>query len=177
MFRKVLIGVLAGSLLIAGFGCAKKEDKTANQQQPADSSEQLASAKPLNGEEVSTKITQAIDKDFPGEWSVDGTNLKKGDYTENGSFKIADKVAEVYPGSMISIFIGEKRVSTSIKNNKDERVLDGYPTPEDVPATMKSGKLKVVSAGNMGSTNYQKIYLPIKAGDQTIAVLTASIPY
>lgn len=178
MYRKILIALLAGSLLVAGFGCSKKEaaDNSAQTgQQLPNGSASSTPATPINGDEVADKVTKALDAKYPGEWTVSGTTLKKGSYQENGSYKIVDEVEKLYPGGMISIFVGETRISSTIKEN-GKPVLEGYPTPEDVPATMKSGKIKVTDAGAMGSSSYQKVYLPLKSGDQTVAVMTLSIP-
>lgn len=197
MYKKIAVVLIAGALLVTGVGCSKKDDSAnqatnqtqtssaANSQLPAGhpsldgaNSGQAATstAKPIKGEEVEKKIADGLDKKFPGEWSASGTNLKKGSYTETGNFKIVDEVAQaIYPGSMVSLFIGDKRVSSSITDNTGKRVLEGYPTPDDVPATMKSGKIKVTDGGAMGASNFQKIYLPLKSGDKTVAVMTISV--
>lgn len=182
MLRKVLIGVLAGSLLIAGFGCSKKEASTDNapvtgqQGMPGGGAPvNSAPAKPINGDEVADKVLKALDAKFPGDWSASGITLKKGSYTENDSYQLVGEVEKLYPGAMISIFVGEDRISSTIKEN-GKPVLKGYPTPPDVGKTMKSGKVLVASAGSMGSSSFQKVYLPLKAGDKTVAVMTLSIP-
>lgn len=178
MFRKVLIGVLAGSLLIAGFGCSKKE--VSNNAPPAGSQGlpggpgNSAPAKPINGDEVAAKVSKALDAKFPGDWSAAGTTLKKGSYTENDSYQIVAEVEKIYPGAMISMFVGEDRISSTVKEN-GKPVLKGYPTPPEVGQTMKSGKVLVTDGGSMGSTSFQKVYLPLKAGDKTVAVMTISI--
>lgn len=178
MFKKLLIGVLAGSLLIAGFGCSKKEtnttQNTGQQTLPGGPPASSAPAKPINGDEVAEKVSKALDAKFPGEWSASGTTLKKGSYTENDNFQIVAEAEKVYPGAMISIFIGEKRISSTIKEN-GKPVLEGYPTPPEVGQTITSGKILVTNAGSMGSSSYQKVYLPLKAGDKTVAVMTLSI--
>jgi len=53
--------------------------------------------------------------------------------------------------------------------------LQGYPTPPEVDKTIASGKPSVAAAGSIGSTNYQKVYLPLKSGDKTVAVMSVSI--
>ncbi len=177
MFRKVLIGVLAGSLLIAGFGCSKKEvsnNTSVPGGQGTGAPIDSAPAKPINGDEVAANITKALDAKYPGDWSTSGTTLKKGSYTENDNYEMVAEVEKLYPGAMVSIFVGEDRVSSNIKEN-GKPVLKGYPTPPEVGQTMTSGKILVTNAGSMGSSTYQKVYLPLKAADKTVAVMTISI--
>lgn len=181
MLKKFVVVVLAGSLLVAGFGCSKKEEANntpnAGQQQPAagDSLTTAKPATPIKGDEVAEKVQKALDAKFPGDWKASGTTLSKGSYTENDNYKIADEVGTLYPGAMVSIFIGEDRISSTIKEN-GKPVLKGYPTPPEVGETMKSGKVLVKEAGTMGSSSFQKVYLPLKSGDKTVGVMTISIP-
>lgn len=121
--------------------------------------------------DVEKKINDYIAKNYPGEWKISGSTLSKGNYTENGNFKIVDGLAGVFPDTMgVSIFVGEERISTSVKSGTD-RVLQGYPTPSTVGDVMKSG---TVTSTN--SNGYLKVYVPFKAGDKTVAVLTVSVP-
>lgn len=198
MYKKIAVVLIAGALLVTGLGCSKKDDSATQTQNSQTNSSvtgtdgqlpaghpsidganaqngQATPAKPINGDEVAKKISDDLDKKFPGDWAVSGTNLKKGSYTENGNYKIVDEVATLYPGSMVSLFVGEKRISGTIKGQDGKPVLEGYPTPPEVGETMKSGKIKVVNAGSIGSSSYQKVYMPIKSGNKTIAVMTISI--
>lgn len=184
MLKKFVVVVLAGSLLVAGFGCSKKEETTntpnAGQQtgQQPGASDSLTAAKPatpIKGEEVAEKVQKALDQKYPGDWTASGTTLSKGSYKENDNFKIVDEVATIYPGAMVSVFVGEERISSTIKEN-GKPVLKGYPTPPEVGETMKSGKVTVKEAGSMGSSSFQKVYLPLNSGDKTVAVMTISIP-
>lgn len=121
--------------------------------------------------DVEKKINDYITQNFPGDWKVDGTTLSKGSYTENGNYKIVDGLNELFPETMgVSIFVGEERISSSIKQGT-ERVLKGYPTPSTVGEVIKSGKTTSTQ-----SSGYIKVYLPLKAGDKTVAVLTVSVP-
>jgi hypothetical protein len=185
MFKKFAIAIIVGSLVVGGVGCAKKTD-TSQSGQSATQSQLPAGhpsptnsgqpAKPVNVQEVSDKVTKAIDAKFAGDWSVSGTTLKKGDYAENNNYKIADEVANLYPGSMVSIFVGQNRISGTVKDQTGNRVLAGYATPETVGEVMKSGKATVTSGGTMGSSSYQKVYMPFKSKDgKTVAVMSISL--
>ena len=187
--KKLLFIIIAGLLVITAIGCSGTTDQTPKNEtsqtqlppghpsfdDTSQDSNQQTEVKPVDADEVMQKVTEALDKKYPGEWKVSGSSLQKGDYTENDNYGIVDEVAKLYPGSMVSLFVGQDRISGTIKGEDGKRVLEGYPTPEAVTDTVNSGKASVVSAGSIGSTNYQKVYLPIKSGDTTLAVLTVSI--
>lgn len=117
------------------------------------------------------KINDYLAENFPGDWKVEGPILTKGNYTENGNYKIVDGLEQVFPGTMgVSIFVGEQRISTSVRQGT-ERVLEGYPTPSTVGDVMKSGQVTSTQ-----SSGFLKVYVPFKTGDKTVAVLTVSIP-
>ena len=192
MFKKIAVALIIGSLVVAGSGCAKKNESPQSTQnnQPSSqtqlppghpgadgsqSGQPAKSAKPVNAKEVADKVAKDLDAKFPGNWSVSGTTLKKGTYTENGNYKIGDKVASLYNNSMVSIFVGQDRISSTVKDQTGKPVLSGYPTPDTVAKVMTSGEPIVTSADSMGSTSYQKVFLPIKANSKTVAVMSISI--
>lgn len=121
--------------------------------------------------EIEKKINDYISKNYPGDWKVDGTTLSKGSYTENGNYKIVDGLNEVFPDTMgVSIFVGEERISSSVKQ-RDRARTQRISTPSTVGDVLKSGK-----TSSTQSSGYIKVYLPLKAGDKTVAVLTVSVP-
>lgn len=184
MFKRITIALIIGLLVAVGFGCAKKTEtpktgQSAQNQLPAghpSPTNNEKPAKPVNVEEVTGNVTKTLDAKFAGDWSVSGKTLKKGDYTENDSYKIADEVAKLYPGSMVSVFVGQDRISSTVTDQTGKRVLAGYATPETVDQVMKSGKAVVTTGGTMGSSNYQKVFMPFKSKDgKTVAVMSISL--
>lgn len=184
MGKRILFTIILGVALLAAAGCGKEDtpppNSSANNSQlpaghPSLPEGSKPSGKPVDVKEVTDKVTQALDKKFPGEWQSSGTTLKKGSYTENNNFGIADEVANLYQGSMVSIFVGQDRISGTVKGQDGKRVLAGYNVPAKVGETMKSGIASVDNAGSMGSSSYQKVYLPLKSGNKTVAVMTISI--
>lgn len=131
-------------------------------------------AQPINLDSVIGKIESYLSEKYPGDWKAEGTTLSKGSYTENGNFKIADEISTLIgSGSMVSIFVGETRVSTTVVQTGSGRVLTGYPTPPEVGQVMQSGKEINGGASSMGSTNYAKAYLPLKdKAGKTIGVMS-----
>lgn len=140
-------------------------------QQPA------APAEPVNMDNVIGRIDAFLNEKFPGNWEVKGDNLSRGSYTENGKYEIADGIEQqLGSGSMISIFVGEKRISTTVVQSGGGRVLEGYPTPPEVADVLKSGKEVAGGKSSMGSTNYVKAFIPLKDKDgKTVAVLSVVV--
>lgn len=173
MVKKIcLIAVIILTLMIVSLaGCAKAPTGTSQlpeghpietAAQPGDRKSQAA---------IETKINDLLNKSFPGAWQAAGTTLSKGSYTENGNYKIVDDLEKQFPGTMgISIFVGEKRISSSVKQGA-ERVLTGYPTPAAVGEVLKSG-----ATTSTLSSGYLNVYVPLKSEGKTVGVLTVSTP-
>ena len=182
--KKVLIAVTIMTLMVSLAGCAKKAAPA-----PAPTTTQLPAGTAVTPEghpaetvaptsdkagqvAAETKINDALNKNYPGDWKVSGTTLSKGAYTENSKYKMVDDVEKLFPGTMgVSIFVGEARISSSVKQGT-ERVLSGYATPPTVGEVEKSGK----STSTL-SSGYLKVYVPFKdSSGKTVAVMTVSIP-
>jgi hypothetical protein len=167
------------ALLVSPIGCAKKPE-VQQTTPPSSGTSQLSeghptetSAQPGDKERTSaaeTKINKFLNENYPGDWNVTGTTLSKGTYTENGNYKIVDDLVKQFPGTMgVSIFVGDKRISSSVKQGT-ARVLN-YPTPPSVGKTMEGG-----ATTNTISSGYLNVYVPLKSNGKTVAVLTVSIP-
>lgn len=174
-----LVGFTIIALLISPIGCSKKPEvqqttpPSTGTSQLTDGHPTETSAQPGNKESTAaaeTKINNFLNKNYPGDWKVTGTTLSKGPYTENGNYKIVDGLVKEFPGTMgVSIFVGDKRISSSVKQGT-ARVLN-YPTPLPVGKVMESG-----ATTSTLSSGYLNVYVPLKSDGKTIAVLTVSIP-
>ncbi len=180
MKKKWLTTVAIMALFISLTGCAKKPQTSTSAQSQTDTqiSEAHSSGTPSQpGDQASqtvveSKVNDWLNKNYPGNWSVKGTTLSKGNYTENGNYKMVDGVETLFPGTMgVSIFVGDERISSSVKQGT-ERVLKGYPTPSTVGDVMKSGK----TTSTLGD-GFLKVYIPFQAEGKTVAVLTVSVPH
>jgi len=179
--KKVLIVVTIIVLMVSLVGCAKKPEAPNVSQSQVDSF-QLPEGHPTetptstvdkeSQANVESKINDLLSKKYPGDWKISGTTLSKGSYTENDNYKMVDDVETVFPDTMgVSIFVGEERISSSVKQGT-ERVLSGYPTPPTVGDVMKSG-----TTTSTLSSGYLKVYIPFKdSNGKTVAVMTVSIP-
>src|SRR5680860_737332 len=145
--KKVLIVVTIIVLMVSLVGCAKKPEAPNVSQSQVDSF-QLPEGHPTetptstvdkeSQANVESKINDLLSKKYPGDCKISGTTLSKGSYTENDNYKMVDDVETVFPDTMgVSIFVGEERISSSVKQGT-ERVLSGYPTPPPVGDVMNS---------------------------------------
>ena len=164
-------------------GCGTKKAEPTQQQpvqnsvntpegHPAETPTQPNATPKTSQTDVESTVANLLTKKYPGDWKVDGNKLGKGTYTENGNYTIVDDISALFPDNMgVSIFIQEERISSSIKQNGTERVLQGYPTPSTVGEVMKSGKSTTTQ-----SSGYLKVYIPLKSADKTLAVMSISVP-
>lgn len=135
-----------------------------------------APAQPINMDNLIGRIDAFLQESYPGDWKAEGTKLYKGDYLENDNFKIVDELeTKIGSGAMISIFVGETRISTNIKQQGAGRAID-YPVPEQVAEVMKTGKEIDGGSSSMGDISFSKVYLPLKDKDgKTIGVMSVSV--
>lgn len=184
MVKKYWIAFIVMTIMLSLAGCSSSgsNSNTPTPPQSASGVSQMPAEHPAEvpsqsgdqakQEEVEGKIKNLLNQNFPGEWKISGTTLSKGSYTENGNYKIVDDIAGLFPDTMgVSIFVGEERISSSVVQSDGQRVLTGYPTPATVGQVMKGG-----STTSTVSSGYFKLYLPLKAGDSTVGVLTVSVP-
>jgi len=100
------------------------------------------------------------DAKYPGDWSLDGGDLYKGDILINNNFEIVDKFTED-TGILATIFAGNMRVSTTVKDEKGNRQL-GTPASDSVIATVitndKSYQGNAVVAGSKAAAHYVPLH-------------------
>ncbi len=183
MFKKLVVGFAVIALTFSMVGCGTKQVEpkqpvqnnvgaTTPEGHPVETPAKPNANQKTSQADVESGVTDLLAKKYPGEWKVDGTTLSKGTYTENNKYTIVDDISTLFPDNMgVSIFIQEERISSSIKQTGGERVLQGYPTPPTVGEVMKSGKSTTTQ-----SSGYLKVYIPLKAADKTLAVMTISVP-
>ena len=182
MFKKLVVGVAVIALTFSMVGCGTKQvapkqpvqnnvGATTPEGHPVETPAQPNANPKTSQADVESKIADLLAKKYPGDWKVVGTTLSKGTYTENAKYTIVDDISALFPSNMgVSIFIGEERISTSIKQTGGERVLQ-YTIPPTVGEVIKSGKSTTALSGG-----YFKVYIPLKAADKTLAVMSISVP-
>lgn len=99
------------------------------------------------------------DKMYPGEWKLDGNKLYKGDKLINDSTEIVDSINDSV-GIVVTIFAGDTRVSTNIKDN-GKRILGTKAQDNVIDMVINKGNDFTGSVKIMNK-DYEAVYVPIK---------------
>ncbi|MGZ4107077.1 MAG: methyl-accepting chemotaxis protein [Tumebacillaceae bacterium] len=101
-----------------------------------------------------------IDELYPGDWSVQGDQLYKGDTVMNNNSEIVDLIAKE-TGDSATIFRGDTRVATNVKKPDGSRAIGTKAIPEVVQTTLNQGQNYLGEATVVG-TIHQATYQPLK---------------
>lgn len=116
-----------------------------------------------------------IDNIYSGPWSVKDGKLYKGGTMINDNFEVIDLIGE-QTGGTVTIFHGDKRVSTNVKNKDGQRVVNTRASDEVINKVLKNGETFLGKAQVVGSWN-QTAYEPIKNADgDVIGMLYVGVP-
>lgn len=100
-----------------------------------------------------------INLKYPGSWRLDNGYLYKGDVRINNNNEIVDYISEL-TGSSSTIFLGNKRVATTIKKHDGQRAVGTHASEEVSKRVLNQGKEYIGEAEVVGQT-YQTAYKPI----------------
>ena len=116
-----------------------------------------------------------IDEKFPGDWSVRGEALYKGDTKMEGNFDIVDLIGEK-TGDTVTLFRGDMRVATNVKKDDGSRAVGTHVSAAVAQTTLKDGKTYIGEAVVVGTLS-QTAYEPIKdKGGQIIGIWYVGVP-
>jgi methyl-accepting chemotaxis protein len=125
-------------------------------------------------EDISERLNSAsnlgyalLDKQYPGEWRVDGTNLYKGDCLINNDPIFVDLMKK-YTGYPATIFLGDTRIATNVTKEDGNRAV-GTKVSEIVSEKVLKGGANYEGEATILGNIYQAKYIPIK--DQTGKVI------
>lgn len=103
---------------------------------------------------------EIIEQQYPGEWRLEGDQLYKGETLMNENYQLVDKIGRLTQGNTVTIFAGDKRVTTNVmaagKRAVGTRVSG--PVKETV---LKKGKNFYGEADVVGHI-YQTAYQPLR---------------
>jgi len=116
-----------------------------------------------------------IDHIYSGPWSIKDGALYKGDTKINGNFEMVDLIGS-QTGDTVTIFQGDQRVSTNVKNTDGQRAVDTRAAEEVIRTVLQEGQTYLGKAQVVGFWN-QTAYEPIKDGDgKIIGMLYVGVP-
>ncbi|WP_026672190.1 methyl-accepting chemotaxis protein [Alkalihalobacterium bogoriense] len=106
------------------------------------------------------KVTKGLlDREIPGEWSIQDGALYKGTTLMNDNFSIIDEVSEL-TNNAVTIFQGNTRVATSVLLENGERAVGTQVSPEVEQKTLTEGVTYLGEATVVGR-QLVTIYEPI----------------
>ncbi len=153
---KILLLVSLGIILLTGGIIYRIQGVASNEANKA------AVVKAISDLELGYEI---IDSKFPGEWELRGDQLYKGETLINNNTQIVDLIGELSQGNIVTIFAGEIRVATNVRENGSRAV--GTPVSAEVKEKIFKGQRFTGAASVLGS-NYQTAYMPLRNEDNQI---------
>lgn len=101
-----------------------------------------------------------IDLMYPGPWQLKDGILYKGDVRINNNFEPVDKIAAL-TGDTVTIFLGDTRVSTTVREKSGERAIGTKASDVVVHKVIKDGQQYLGQAPVVGVL-YQTAYKPLR---------------
>ena len=112
---------------------------------------------------------------IPGEWSIRGEKLYKGEVKMNENFTMVDTIGSL-TGDTVTIFQGDTRVATNVKKASGERAVGTRAAENVIQATLREGRMYIGKAEVVGVWN-QTAYEPIKnARGDIIGIFYVGVP-
>lgn len=81
-----------------------------------------------------------IDLKYPGEWHVQDGQLYKGNFKINDNFQMVDDIKKT-TGYLVTIFLNDTRVSTTIVNETGSRAVGTTASKEVIETVLKKGEV------------------------------------
>ncbi|MCL6558981.1 MAG: cache domain-containing protein [Firmicutes bacterium] len=103
---------------------------------------------------------EIIDQRYPGEWAVKEGKIYKGDIVLNGNFALVDPIAEM-TGDAATLFMGDTRVSTTVRDAEGKRKVGTKAAPYVVEAVLKQGK-NYYGFADVAGTMHMTAYMPLR---------------
>ncbi|MCL6459260.1 MAG: cache domain-containing protein, partial [Gorillibacterium sp.] len=116
----------------------------------------MEKAKIQEGAESSIQIQLDMEKSmfdmmYPGNWSAKDGVLYKGDQALNDQNTIIDSILLSTNGNLATVFLGDTRIATSVKDADGKRKTGTQAAPEIVEQVLKQGKAFVGKANVAGA--------------------------
>jgi Methyl-accepting chemotaxis protein len=104
-----------------------------------------------------------LDINYPGDWSIKDGQLYKGDTLMNDNYEIVDSLSKD-TGILVTIFAGDTRISTTVKNDKGERLI-GTKASDAVKASVLEKGNNYTGKAVVAGINADTYYIPLKDKD------------
>jgi methyl-accepting chemotaxis protein len=110
--------------------------------------------------------TTLLDSQYPGDWKLEGDQLYKGDTLINGNYDIVDKIYGS-AGIESTIFAESTRISTSIKDEKGDRLV-GTQASDQVIEQVLSQKNSYQGSAQITGKTVESYYVPLYDKDKKV---------
>jgi methyl-accepting chemotaxis protein len=107
-----------------------------------------------------------LDFTYPGDWSIKDGTLYKGNTLINNDFKVVDRLS-ANTGILATVFAGDTRISTSIKDESGNRITGTQASKEVQNIVLKEGK-DYQGTAVVNGKNADAYYVPLKSSDGTV---------
>ena len=97
---------------------------------------------------------------YPGNWSLDGDKLYKGDILMNDNFEVVDDFSK-NTGILSTLFAMDTRISTTVKDEAGNRKIGTKASDEVIQKVLKNGETYIGTA-NILDRNATTYYIPLK---------------
>jgi len=154
---KILTIVITGIILMTGvvlFGV-----RSVSTQEAKEAAVVKAKADLATGYEI-------IEQQYPGDWRLEGDQLYKGQTLMNENYGLVDKIGRLTQGNTVTIFAGDTRIATNVKN-KGERAV-GTRVSDSVKETVLRDGENFYGEANVVGNIYQTAYQPLRNAENEI---------
>jgi len=101
-----------------------------------------------------------IDQQYPGPWAVKDGKLYKGEALMNDNFAAVDGIMAL-TGDAVTIFQGDTRISTTVKDEQGQRKVGTTAAPEVAETVLKKGE-SYFGEADVAGTPHLTAYQPLK---------------
>lgn len=109
---------------------------------------------------------EIIEQQYPGAWRLEGAKLYKGNSLMNKNYQLVDKIGRLTQGNTVTIFAGDKRIATNVK--QDGRRAVGTRVSGPVRETVLENGENFYGEANVVGNIYQTAYQPLKNAEGKI---------
>lgn len=107
-----------------------------------------------------------LDTHYPGSWKLEGDQLYKGEALMNENYEVVDDISEK-TGILATIFAMDTRISTTVKNDKSERLIGTQASEAVIEAVLKKAE-NYQGTANVAGKNADTLYIPLKDPNGTV---------
>ncbi len=101
-----------------------------------------------------------LNSQYPGNWSLDGDKLYKGDILMNDNFEVIDDFSK-NTGILSTLFAMDTRISTTVKDEAGNRKIGTKASDEVIQQVLKNGG-SYIGTANILDRNATTYYIPLK---------------